>query len=1161
MARLIPVVLLLFGLTAVLQAQPVRNDALAKVTLSVLPQKINSYPSTLPNVKPFHPAGWSGPIVVSKVRGTNTDDFPINANEEIFIDSAIINDSNVAIPQGVLVYLTVFFDGESIAAYYSNGMPPNSCLYVEDVNVSFLDPGNHEIRVVADYYSLLTESNEEDNEIIRIISIGVEPNPDIRAEPKPLVIYREAVTLSGEQININSVKANISASEPDEWAVKLKSRTVIPKPISAITESVDISQNESSGNVVIQFYQMPDREKKDALKSAGIVLKKYVSKNAWIASLPKNLNNELIKKFGIRSIIPMIPADKISPVLQKKVQSPKLLTDEIQTVRVRLFKETKSDEAIAAVRAAGGVAKDIGIPHTLEVTIPRNNLSLLAKQSVVQWIEDKEPEKTQFNDFARSNVGADVVQLSPHNLSGNGVSIAIWDSGRVDSEHPDLEGRITFGDSTYPAVSTHATHVAGTIAGNGMNSESKGYSPFQMKGIAPAANIVSYFWDDNISEYPAALITQGCVISQNSWGYIVGYNPGSGVFYDNRELFGSYEGEQAIYDDIIRGLYGRRVVICWAAGNDRDDCSPVYGCDSETGYGCIPPPGTAKNMITVGAINSDDDSMTVFSGWGPTDDGRIKPEIVAPGCQAQGDYGTTSTVPGGNYATYCGTSMACPVVSGAAALIIERFKDLNERIPLPSTTKALMLQSAIDLGRPGPDYCFGYGKLNLPGAIQLINAGSWREGIIEHQGVSEYYVDVPAGSQTLEATLAWDDAPGFPGSERALVNDLNLEIISPTGSVYRPWILNPNNPSAPATTGIDNINPVEKIQINNPMPGHWKVRVVGFSIPEGPQTFSLICNHFAPQGTIEVHNDGISRLRVQSISKQNNSNWLAVSPTAFDVPAGQTQLVNVDVAVAGLQPGVYNEKLLFEWNSTGDNGKPNPYPVPIELRIIPRYHAASLKAFAQGARVKMTDKIVIAGTDEMNGAFYVEEMDRSSGIRVVPYSNSPIRTGDKVSIDGIITVIDGEVVINDANVTVISSGNSIPDPLVINTRILGGGNWYLQQGPWAYMPAYNTELKSYEVKLAQVGGVNNTGLLIQLIGEITQINADSFYVSDGANLNESLGAPKGVKVILENGQIPPGLAIGSKVILTGISSCYIGPEGKVARLVRVKNQDGIITIQ
>ena len=152
----------------------------------------------------------------------------------------------------------------------------------------------------------------------------------------------------------------------------------------------------------------------------------------------------------------------------------------------------------------------------------------------------------------------------------------------------------------------------------------------------------------------------------------------------------------------------------------------VQAVGNDSGGNCnvfrtVPSPATAKNSITVGSLVPGTNSLSGFSSRGPTDDGRIRPDLVATG-------GHTSTLPGDGYGFKTGTSMASPVVTGIAALLIEEWRwlytldqPLTQPLP-PHKVKAILIHTATDLGLPGPDYSFGWGRVNAREAVDLARA-------------------------------------------------------------------------------------------------------------------------------------------------------------------------------------------------------------------------------------------------------------------------------------------------------------------------------------------------------------------------------------------------------------------------------------------------------
>jgi hypothetical protein len=235
--------------------------------------------------------------------------------------------------------------------------------------------------------------------------------------------------------------------------------------------------------------------------------------------------------------------------------------------------------------------------------------------------------------------------------------------------------------------------------------------------------------------------------------------------------------------------------------------------------------------------------MTTFSSWGPTDDGRLKPDFSAPGCQSGGDNGVTSCDSGSDtaYSTLCGTSMASPTVTGIVALMLQDYRaQFGGPDPRNSTLKVLLAHSATDILDVGPDYRSGYGSVRAPAAIDLMRTGNFAEREVG-QGETQFFTAYVTPQDTqLKVTLAWDDFPGTPNVTAALVNDLDVHVFSPSGVEHFPWTLNPLSPSSAAVrTGRDRLNNIEQVRVDSPEAGGWRIEVRGFDVPNGPQSFSI----------------------------------------------------------------------------------------------------------------------------------------------------------------------------------------------------------------------------------------------------------------------------------------------------------------------------------
>jgi hypothetical protein len=283
-------------------------------------------------------------------------------------------------------------------------------------------------------------------------------------------------------------------------------------------------------------------------------------------------------------------------------------------------------------------------------------------------------------------------------------------------------------------------------------------------------------------------------------------------------------------------------------------------------------PNSAKNTIVVGNVTNDGNQASASSSRGPTTDGRLKPDIAAPGSQNGGDTGVTSTYPRNQYFTTTGTSMSTPATAGATALLEEWYADsCTSGAPKPSTIKAIMLHSAADVtqiptigvGYTGPDFVYGYGMAKVDQAVALIPHHI--EGSLAATGNVSTSTITIGTVQDLKVTLAWDDVPWNIAAASSpvtglLVNDLDLEVVAPDGTVYTPWQINAATPATPSVAGPgyasavpipaiarDRRNTVEQVVVTNAMPGTWTLRVVASNLTQPSQDFSLVNDFIQPQ--------------------------------------------------------------------------------------------------------------------------------------------------------------------------------------------------------------------------------------------------------------------------------------------------------------------------
>ena len=468
-------------------------------------------------------------------------------------------------------------------------------------------------------------------------------------------------------------------------------------------------------------------------------------------------------------------------------------------------------------------------------------------------------------------------------LSGEGHVVGVWDGGHVKHDHVEFDGRLTFGDGG-STVGSHGTHVMGTIIATGINASAK--------GMAYKATGKSYIWDNDLTEMASFALT-GATLSNHSYGTRRGWDDGiwfgdASISEDEDYKFGFYGFDAPAIDNIARNA--PYYLSVKSAGNDRNDSGSGHPPDgnSGTGFDTIGPAGTAKNNLTVGAIQKfsqytgpEDVLMSTFSSWGPTDDGRIKPDIVGAGVGLL-STGSSST---DTYYTSSGTSMAAPNVTGSLLLLQEHFSNLNSGEYMKSSTlKGLAIHTASEAGLfDGPDYKFGWGVLDVAKAAEHIsNADTDNNMLIEtslNDGEELIMPLFPKKNTWFVATICWTD-PAGPGSALALdppdlrlVNDLDIVIEDDAGNQFLPWILDPSNPAIGATKGNNFRDNVEKIEFNVPAERKYTLKVSHKnSIVDGTQDFALIITQTSvADGLVSYHyigEDGIW---------DNPNNWSLVS--------------------------------------------------------------------------------------------------------------------------------------------------------------------------------------------------------------------------------------------------------------------------------------------
>ncbi len=620
----------------------------------------------------------------------------------------------------------------------------------------------------------------------------------------------------------------------------------------------------ASGLFLVQFNGPLEPARRAELRKAGVELLQYVPEDAFIAKL----NNVSPASVGAMSFVtwvgPYRMEHKIHPQL---LAAARVAAQTNETVRVNILLSPLATTAeIVAVRSHLAVVyPESRLRQGIIVRgeLLPGQLDALAQSGAVLWIE-RAPKRKLVDELASKVVGGDDGNVATPTVTqqlgfdGAGVTVCVadtgLDSGNTNTMHPDLRGRVT-GFQFYGSLTDgsdgygHGTHCAGIVAGNAATGETDpDTGAFYGLGVASGANLfVERIFDADANEaspFPSDetlthdAVRHGAKIGSNSWG---------------NDVQGDYDTDCAQFDELVRdadaGTAGDQPYILeFSAGN--------AGPGSQT----IGSPACAKNVIATGASENvpgtlaltyglyadGPDTMADFSSRGPCADGRIKPDLVAPGSwiasaassAAPNEAAIAWTAIDDFYVFMGGTSMAGPHAAGAAAVFVQFYQSTHTNaVPSPALVKAALINSADELdqanGGPGPvpNNDEGWGRINLTNIIVTNYNAAPRyyqyldqAVLLTNSQVYARHIFVEGSDQPLKVTLAYTDVPGFPGALPALVNDLDLEVVGPDGTLYRgnQFGAGESVPNAPSS---DELNNVEGVFLSQPVPGDYLLRV------------------------------------------------------------------------------------------------------------------------------------------------------------------------------------------------------------------------------------------------------------------------------------------------------------------------------------------------
>jgi len=587
-------------------------------------------------------------------------------------------------------------------------------------------------------------------------------------------------------------------------AIQLQSRVFLPSGKSSVASS-------SNEKLYLQFKQTLGVRERTDLINAGIIFHETVGAATYLATVPSSAVVELDNHSLFLGLEPVIPADKVpASIYFGKPGNYTIQSVSTRDVFIRFYADVFLQDALQILDDAG-----IEVPerdqflfsNRLRVQAPADLLLELAESPMVREIFDVPPPSEPHNNIAAAANNVRALNYAPWSLTGNGINIGIWDDGAVRNDHfhmgtdrviikefdmfcavkkeqdpwfdddpwdntPKYRSNGKSCSPTNPCdagthcipYGAHATHVAGTMVSKsaGLSGQGTGMAP------SPLARLYSYnfFAGDDITEMTTSIKDDKILLSNHSYGFSWGDQP---------EIGGVYDFFAESYDKLVRDS-GH--IMVKSAGND----------GAYRGYARLMRGANAKNIITVANHHDNPVYINSSSSEGPTKDGRIKPDVSANGTELLSAFPYPFL---DSEQKMTGTSMAAPTLTGATALLVERWQYLHcggggayPARPVPELVKALLVNAA----RPvsfnedshdfvlGPSHEHGHGSMDALTAVKLLEAPNlptsaicsgtppmyYRIGFIEEGELLRYNMVRPAvdANPGVKTTLAWTDLPG-----------------------------------------------------------------------------------------------------------------------------------------------------------------------------------------------------------------------------------------------------------------------------------------------------------------------------------------------------------------------------------------------------------------
>ena len=559
---------------------------------------------------------------------------------------------------------------------------------------------------------------------------------------------------------------------------------------------------------LVQFYQLPTDAERKTWEQQGLHLVDYVSGNTYFAVIDTSFSLSNIAS-KIRALLTVSRGFKLETDLQVKGIPAHAKEGSNYRLTLSYYRTLNGVAVINALKAKGiqvGTHRDYSAQ--IDVVIPAAQWDAVIDLPYIQFVGAVEEAPVREENYShRNTTGRSNFLNTGFNglmFNGSGVVIAIGEDGLLSSLI-DVKGR-TEEVGTSTVVQSHKVGCAQNAGGAGNEDP-------QDRNNAWGATVLSANGSLN---YATLYNTHQLRFTNHSFGF---------------SISGGYDSAARNHD--LRIVTHPNHLISYSSGNSGTDVGfapyNFAGWSNITGQ-----VKQNKNHVAIGAL-SPEDQITGFSSRGPMYDGRIIPQLVVEGSE--------------------GTSFASPKFVGQLAQIAQVYKTKNAGSEPPSSLlRAIMMNTADDLGNPGPDHIHGYGRPNLRRAYTMIDENRFSNGTVSNNQVVSQSITVPANTKQVRVMIVWPDVAAAVNANPAIVNNLNLSLRNPSNVTFNPWILdttpNPANLSLPATRGIDAINTIEQVTVDDPQAGNWTIEISGANVPFGPQTYYLVYEFLMDELTV-----------------------------------------------------------------------------------------------------------------------------------------------------------------------------------------------------------------------------------------------------------------------------------------------------------------------